>query len=170
MLHAWKKVKGPNLHQPPPQWLVEPQWFFSLFALLWVGICGLLSLFSGWSGLASHFRAEQPVLGERFRFVSGSMGSRFFPVHYGNCLFITVNDSGFRLSIFFPFRFLTPPLFIPWEAVDSIEPKRFLFFLRYSVIRLRDQWPAISVRGGAGQRIADVYGSRAHSTEHQLAY
>lgn len=158
------------MHQPLPQWLLEPQWFLPLFVLLWVGICGLLSLFSGWSGLNSYFRAQQPVLGERFRFVSASMGNRFFPVHYRNCLFITVNDSGFRLSIFFPFRFLTPPLFIPWEAVESIEPRRFLFFLRYSVIRLRDRWPAISVHGGAGQRIAEVYSSRSRPSEHNLVY
>jgi hypothetical protein len=124
---------------------------------MWLGVGGLLSLLGGWFGLAADFRAEQPALGERFRFVSGSMGSRLFPVRYSNCLFVTVNDSGFRLSILFPFRFLTPPLFVPWSAIASIEQKKFLLVFRYTAIRVRDRWPTISVRGDAGQRIADVY-------------
>jgi hypothetical protein len=144
------------VYQSPSPELLEPQWFFPLFALLWVTITGLLAILGGWASLATYFRAGGAVEGERFRFVSGSMGARFLPVHYGNCLFVTVNETGFRLSIFFPFRLLSPPLFIPWNAVASVALKRFLFF-RYVVVHLRDQWPRISIRGGAGQRIEQAY-------------
>lgn len=153
---------GTLLHQPAPQWLADPQWLFPIFILAWLGVTGLLSVLGGWSGLASRFRAEEPVLGERFHFVSGSMGNRFLPVRYGNCLFVTVSDSGLGLSIFFPFRLLSPPLFIPWSAVAAIEQKRFLF-VSYSVMRFRDQWPTISIRGGAGRRMAEVYASKGVS-------
>jgi len=144
------------LHQPPPPWLLEPQWFFPFFALFWAGITGLLAILGGWASLATYFRAEGRVEGERFRFVSGSMGIRFLPVSYGNCLFVTVNEAGFRLSIFFPFRILSPPLFIPWKSVASVESKRLLFF-RYTVVHLRDQWPRISIRGNAGRQIEQGY-------------
>jgi len=150
------------LNEPPPPWLLEPQWFFPFFALFWAGISGLLAILGGWASLATYFRAEDSVDGERFRFVSGSMGLRFLPVTYGNCLFITVNESGFRLSILFLFRILSPPLFIPWKSVASVERKHFLFF-PYTVVQLRDQWPRISIQGGAGREMERIYAHRTGS-------
>ena len=150
------------MNQPPPPWLSDPQWFPVYFVVVWLCITGLLSVLSGWSGLAGHFRAEESVQGEKFRFVSGSIGNRFLPVSYGNCLFITVNDSGFGLAILFLFRLLSPPLFIPWSAVASVKRKRFLFF-PYTVVRLREQWPTITLRGGAGRAIEQVHARRLGS-------
>jgi hypothetical protein len=145
---------------PVPTYM-EPQWFFPMFAVMWFGITGLLAHVGGWASLASTFRATQPAIGERFRFVSGSMGAKFFPVSYGGCLFFAVSDTGIHLSILFPFRFLSPPLFIPWSQVESVTPKRFLFS-RYTSIRVCDQWPTISVRGNASKFINEVY-TRASS-------
>lgn len=145
------------MNQPPPPWLLEPQWFFPFFVIFWAGITGLLAILGGWAGLAGYFRADGQVEGERFRFVSGSVGARFLPVSYGSCLFLTVNQTGFRLAILFLFRMLSPPLFIPWKAVVAVEPKRFLFF-RYTVVHLRDQWPRISIRGTAGRQLELAYG------------
>ena len=86
------------------------------------------------------------------------MGRWPFPVtNYGGCLFLTVNDRGFRLSIFLPFRFLSPPLFIPWAAVKTVENGRFLF-VRYTLVHLMRGWPALAFRGRAGQYIAQTYG------------
>jgi hypothetical protein len=123
---------------------------------MWFAIGGFLALLSGWWSLASRFSAAGAILGERFRFVSGSMGLRFFPVNYGNCLFITVNDEGFRLTILFVFRFLSPPLFIPWTGVESVVEKRFLF-MRYAAIRIRENWPRLSFYGKAGKSILEAY-------------
>ena len=145
------------MHQPLPPEFMHPQWFFPLFALMWAGISVLLAVLGGWSSLAAKFRARQRIEGERFRFVSGSMGARVFPVSYGSCLFVTVNEMGFRLSILFPFRLFSPPLFIPWVEVASVETKRFLFISR-AIIRLHGNWPAVSVGGGAGERILEAYG------------
>jgi len=142
--------------QFPPSELLEPQWFIPFFAVMWFGAGGALALLSGWWSLASHFRAVNTVAGERFRFVSGSMGFRFFPVNYGNCLFLTVNDKGFRLAILFLFRFLSPPLFIPWERVESVVERRFLF-MRYAAIRVRESWPNLSFYGKAGKGILEAY-------------
>jgi hypothetical protein len=153
---------GPALNQPPSPWFLEPVWFPVFFLLLWAGITGLLAILSGWASLAGYFRADGQLEGERFRFVSGSMGARLFPVNYRGSLFLTVNQAGFRLAIFFPFRLLSPPLFIPWKAVASVESKRLLFF-RYVVVRLRDQWPTISIRGAAGREVEVAYGRASDS-------
>ncbi|WP_295637687.1 hypothetical protein [uncultured Methylibium sp.] len=139
-----------------PAELMEPQWLLLLFATMWVGITSLLAMMSGWSSLAGHVRADGRVDGQRFRFVSGSMGMRWFPVSYGGCLFVTVNDAGFGLAIFFLFRLMSPPLFVPWREVESVELRRFLFW-RFVVVRVRNHWTAISIRGAAGDAILSAH-------------
>jgi hypothetical protein len=134
---------------------MEPQWFFPLFVLMWLGITALLSRVSGWSSLAERFRALEPASGESFHFVSGSMGGSL-PVNYRSCLSVAVSDRGFHLSMLFLFRLGSPPLFIAWADVESIEEKRFMF-MRSVVIRVRNQWPTIAIRGGAGDRIKAAY-------------
>ena len=129
---------------------MQPQWFIPMFAAMWCGITGLLSVLGGWATLAASYRAEGASDGERFRFVSGSLGTRFVPVNYGNCLFVTVRSHGIQLSILFPFRFLSPPLFLPWSHVESVRERRFLLLFRYAVIVVKDKWPRVSLYGRAG--------------------
>lgn len=140
----------------PPRELLEPQWFIPFFAVMWFVACGSLALVSGWWSLASRFATAGSAQGQRFRFVSGSMGLRLLPVNYSNCLFVTVNDEGFRLAVLFVFRFLSPPLFIPWARVESVAEKRFLF-MRYASVRIRASWPRLSFYGKAGKGILEVY-------------
>src|SRR5262249_10340878 len=137
---------------PFPAYL-EPRWFIPLFALMWLGGTGLLAHFSGWSTLARSYRAEAATDGGRFRLVSGSMGLKFLPASYGSCLFVRVGNEGFRLSILLPFRFLSPPLLIPWSDVESVVEKRLLLF-RYTVVSVKGQWPRLTIRGMAGAALA----------------
>jgi hypothetical protein len=123
---------------------------FLYFVAMWFGVTGLLAYAGGWARLANAFPAEMPVPGDRFRFVSGSMGLRFVPVSYGNCLFVTVSPSGLRISIFFPFRFLSPPLFVPWSAMESVTQGRYFLLMRSTVLVIKEQWPRISLRDAAG--------------------
>lgn len=143
--------------EQPTQQFVQSQWFYPTFALMWIAITGLLAQLGGWSTLARQFRSDESIQGERFRFVSGSMGKRFLPVSYGNCLFVVINDAGFGLSILFPFRILSPPLFIPWHAVASVERKKLLFLFPYTLIRIGGEWPTISIRGHAGRYLENAY-------------
>ena len=136
--------------------LLEPQWFIPFLAVMWPAASGALALLSGWWTLASHFRASDAVAGERFRFVSGSLGRRFFPVKHGNCLFLTVNDEGFRLAILLVFRFLSPPLFIPWARVESVTEKR-VFFVPRTEISIRETWPRLSIYGRVGKSLQEAY-------------
>lgn len=129
--------------------------FALLFALLWFGIGALLARIGGWSTLAGLYRAKYPVVGERFRFVSASMGRERLPVNYKACLFMVVNRYGLHISILFPFRFRSPPLFIPWSAVESITEKRSMRTFGIAV-RLRNCWPIICVPGRAGHMIREA--------------
>jgi hypothetical protein len=134
----------------------ESRWFFLVFLTMWIGVTGLLARLSGWAGLARRFPVGTAPSGQNFRFVSGSMGRRLFPVSYGNCLFLDVGPYGLKLSILFLFRFQSPPMFIPWSQVESVTDKRILF-IPYVAIKIRDQWPIISIRGQAAQCLRDTY-------------
>ena len=139
-------------------WSVQqsPLWFVLLFVAMWLLITGVLAHVSGWASLASQFRATSLASGKSFRFVSGSVGKKGFPVSYRNCLSVCVGESGFGLGVLFLFRFQSPSLFIPWSQVESVGEKK-LFFVRYVVVALRNQWPAISFQGPAGKLIQEVY-------------
>ena len=141
----------------PTSTFFQPQWFFLFFVAMWFGISALLSLMADWPSLAARFQSTQTRDGERFRFASGSIGaSMWLPVNYRGCLFFTVADTGLLLSVFFPFRFLSPPLFIPWAQVESISEQR-VWFLQTAVIRIRGSSTKIMVRGRAGLAIIKAY-------------
>lgn len=144
------------MSQPLPD-PFAPQWFIPFFVVMWLVISAVLALLSGWSGLATRFRTDGTAQGEQFRFVSGSMGAGVFPVNYGTCLFLKLNEQGFQLSVFFLFRFFSPPLFIPWSQVESVTERRFLF-RQCAAVRIRGHEPVLSFYGKAGKRILEVYG------------
>lgn len=140
----------------PAEFLRSP-WFFVLFGAIWLGAVAALAWASGWQALAERFRSARPVDGERFRFVTGWIGaSKSFPVHYRGALFITVSGEGFLLSMFFPFRLGSPPLFIPWTEVESVTEEA-AWFVDRAVVRLRGSPTIIRIGGRAGQRMAEVY-------------
>lgn len=136
--------------------LFAPVSFVLLFVVVWLGISGGLAHAAGWASLAAKFRQGKPLLGESFTSVSGAMGKGRFPVGYRSCLSVVVGDAGFSLAVLFPFRFRSPPLFMPWAQVETIVEEKLLF-ARYTAVHLRGQWQVISIRGPAGQRIRDGY-------------
>jgi hypothetical protein len=151
------------MNHPPTPAFLQPQWFFPFFVMMWLTISAVCSIFGGWWALAREFRRIQPTVGETFRFASGSLGAEVFPATaYGSCLFVTIADSGFELSILFPFRFLSPPLFIPWAAVSAVEGRRYLFFLNATVVRFNRRWPILTLRGRAGCRLKELWPRQRH--------
>ncbi len=141
---------------------LEPPWFFLTFVLLWFASTGLLAYWSGWAALARKYAASTAVSGERHLFSSGSMGRKYLPVRYGNCLFVTTNGEGLHLAILFPFRFLSPPLFIPWSRFESGEKRQFLFF-PYYVFAIRDHWARIVLYAWTGRSVKEAYDSAVGS-------
>ncbi len=137
-------------------------WFIVYFAAMWLGVTGLLSVLSGWSGLATYWRARDQPTGERFRMRSGSIGMRYLPVGYGNCLTITVSDKGLGLSLLFPFMFLSPPLFIPWIQISSVQEGKFLF-IRHVIVQPSNHWSRIKLYGAVAEKVLAASKGRTHS-------
>ncbi len=136
---------------------LTPEFFIPLFVAAWLAIGGLLSHLSGWRSLAQRFSRGSLADGERFRFASGSLGKiAWFPVRYANCLFVTVASSGFEVSIFLPFRFLCPPLFIPWSQVASIEEQQKFLHTRTAVC-VQGSAIQLTLFGAAGRRVLASY-------------
>src|SRR5262245_465054 len=144
---------------------LQSPWFFVLFAAMWLGAVAGLAWASGWRALAERFRSARPVDGERFRFVTGWIGkSKSFPVQYRGALFITISGEGFLLSMFFPFRLCSPPLFIPWTEVESVTDEE-AWFVNRAVVCIRGSPTIIMIAGRAGQRIAEAY-AQSSSARH----
>lgn len=143
---------------------MRPQWFFPLFAVAWFAVCALLSYLSGWRQLSARFADPRSIEGDRFRFVSASIGAiPLLPVNYSSCLFVTVGDAGLSMSLLFVFRFLSPTLHIPWSQVRSVQAK-CRFFGNRTVVELRESNIKITLFGRAGRRALEVFsgqGARA---------
>jgi hypothetical protein len=135
-------------------------WFLLLFIVAWLGTCALLSLMGGWHRLAKKFRATSEIDGEKYRFVSMSLGTGLFPVRYRNSLFVTVGRSGVALSVLFPFRVLHPPLFIPWSDVETVRPESS-WLTNPVALYVRGFDKRLLFRGHAGKKILEAFTANA---------
>jgi hypothetical protein len=110
---------------------VSSSWLLLLIPLFWLAISGLLSSLGGWRLLAETFQAPPDFRlksRDRFRFKSIQLRAlRFFPANYNGCVTLGVTDSGLYASVFFPFRFMHPPLLIPWRDITGWQEGRFLW-------------------------------------------
>lgn len=144
-----------------PQELSSP-WFFVFFAFMWLAITGGLALLSGWRSLATNWPRQSKPKGKRFWFASGAIGIGLLPVRYSNCLTVTVADDGLGIEILFPFRFLSPPIFIPWKQIASVPEGQFLFF-RHVVVQPLNHWSRIKLYGRVGQKVLKASEGRTQS-------
>lgn len=133
-----------------------PEWLVLGFVGLWLAMSAFLSLLSGWHALARSFRSEGPAEGERFERCPGALGFGQLPVSYGRMLSVTVSAEGFSLSVLFLFRFMHPPLFIPWSAIERCENVRRWFSERVAV-QLPGFSPQLLFGGEAGRRILEEW-------------
>jgi hypothetical protein len=138
--------------------LPQPLWFLVFFAVLWLLVTGALAHLGGWASLARSYRAAGPISGDSFRFASGSVGRRHFPVHYRGCLFVTLGAEGLYMSIFMPFRFQSPALRFPWSQIAGVTERRALFNTYY-LIAIRGHWARISLWGRSGRKAYEMFGA-----------
>lgn len=112
-------------------------WFVPLFlggfAVLWLGITGLLAQIGGWRELARLYGEPEGMVRAPVRQFSGATldlrRGRFpLPVNYSNCMVLEVAEAGLHLRPWRVFRFRHPPLFIPWPQMERLQPGTFLFF------------------------------------------
>jgi hypothetical protein len=107
---------------------------------LWIFVCYILGLLSGWLDLARAYQHSGSFDGTRWRFQSGQM-RLLMGIH--NALTVGVNSQGLYLAVFVPFRVGNPPLLVPWRDV-SVRQNKFLFW-KYFEFRFR-QAPYVFLR------------------------
>ena len=98
----------------------NPYIFFIFFICMWVGICVLLSYWSGWRELAQYYRYQSQRIIKKRYFQWASMRG----VNYRSCLTIGSNAEGIYFSVLFLFAAGSPRLFIPWSDI-KITKKKF---------------------------------------------
>jgi hypothetical protein len=151
--------------QPGPELLLL---FLLLFAIFWCGVVATISFIGGWHGLAKSFRAEERMFrianldeGERFRCASMTMGPKYFPTNYGNCLTIRVSCEGIGIRVWPLFRVLHPPLLIPWHHIERCEREKFLLIFSRTAAYLSNRQNALCFYGTAGEAIFNTWLQRA---------
>ena len=108
------------IFSPPWLFVILPLAFLIIFALFWVFVVWLISLF-GWQRLAARYCTEQTPTGNRWSGQYGFVNS----ARYGNALNITTNDMGLFIGTVTVFRVNHPCLFIPWHDLHNPQPLVF---------------------------------------------
>lgn len=139
----------------------NPIGFLIFFLIIWFGVGTITAYTSGWRALATRFLSNIKAVpfsnNDYHRMASGVMGPKdSMMVNYRNCLILTYNPQGIHLQLYFLFRFLCPPLLIPWEQVYNVEEETYWFFTYYT-ISIKDSPYRIMVHGVAGERLIEVF-------------
>jgi hypothetical protein len=84
------------------------------FLCLWFFVSASISVIGGWSSLAKVYRAQVPFDGTKW---SGQSAQMRWLANYNRVLTMGVNPQGLYLSSMFLFRFMHPPLLVPWSDI-----------------------------------------------------
>lgn len=105
------------------------------FLVIWLMVLGLISLLSGWKKLSSKYRVQDlpdnlDWLGWQTARFNGFMDAR-------STLWIAMSERGLYLKMgpAFFFRFMHPPLLIPWSDITDVGTKH-LFFFKYTAFKV----------------------------------
>ena len=106
--------------------------------VLLLAISGLISLLGGWFFLARAY-PDRPITPDK---VFSSTSAYFGRVlgGYRMCISVGVSSLGIRFAVFPVFRFLHPPIFIPWSQITNCSRCRFLG-LRLGLRLDISKWP-----------------------------
>lgn len=94
------------------------------FVSLWLLVGAMISLISGWFSLAKLYRTRVAFNGVKWRMQSGQMR---WLTNYNNVLTLGVGPQGLYLATTFLFRFMHPPLLIPWNEIKVHKSKGWFF-------------------------------------------
>lgn len=90
----------------------------------WLLIGAIISFVGGWFSLAKVYRTQVPFNGAKWRMQSGKMR---WLMNYNNVLTIGASPQGLYLASMFLFRFLHPPLLVPWSEIKVRRKKGWVF-------------------------------------------
>ena len=98
-----------------------------IFAGLWLFMSAFFSFLSGWSSLASRFRALERPEGIRIRSQVKQIGL----APENQVTHMVVSSAGLYLYASIFFRFMHPPLLIPWSSVGKPREVEGLWWKSY---------------------------------------
>ena len=84
------------------------------FLSLWFLVGAIISFVGGWFSMAKVYRTRVPFDGAKWRMQSGQMR---WLTNYNRVLTIGVSPQGLFLASMFLFRFMHPPLLVPWSEI-----------------------------------------------------
>jgi len=91
---------------------------------LWFLVAATMSLIGGWFSLAKVYRTQVPFSGTKWKMQSGQMR---WLANYNNVLTLGVSPQGLYLASMFLFRFMHPPLLVPWSEIKVRRKKGWVF-------------------------------------------
>jgi small-conductance mechanosensitive channel len=94
------------------------------FLCLWLLVGATISFVGGWFSLARVYRTRVPFDGAKWGMQSGRMR---WLANYNNVLTLGVSQQGLYLASMFLFRFLHPPLLVPWSEITVQRSKGWVF-------------------------------------------
>ena len=112
----------------------HPELLLPAGILMWMGLCVVTALFSGWWTLGRVYRSSRPFTGTLWR--RQSVGFRW-STSYGGLVNVGVNSEGLYLSVLLLFRIGHPPLFIPWCDISAESKKSWLIIVIIDLVVLR---------------------------------
>jgi len=108
----------------------HPFWFAAIFPIyflcLWCVVAATISVIGGWFALTKVYRTRAAFNGEKWKMQSGRMR---WLANYNNVLTIGIGKQGLYLASMFLFRFMHPPLLIPWSEIkvrNTFKPSQFI--------------------------------------------
>ena len=130
---------------------------FALYFIgLWLLISTLISLIGGWFALSKFYRMRTPFSGQK---VSGQSGQMRWLTNYSRILTLGANQRGLYLASMFLFRFMQPPLLIPWEEVKVRRSKGWFF--EYVTFTLgRELSIPLRIRSSLAEKLRNTAGNR----------
>src|ERR1700686_1256067 len=106
----------------------HPFWFAAIFPIyflcLWCVVAATISVIGGWFALTRVYRTRAAFNGEKWKMQSGRMR---WLANYNNVLTIGIGTQGLYLASMFLFRFMHPPLLIPWSDIKVRRQKGWVF-------------------------------------------
>ena len=129
--------------------------FFSFFSL-WLLVCTIVSILGGWSALARQFRFDGEFRGVSRDSQNGQMQAS---VNYWNCMRMGANQEGLYLAVSRLFRFMHPPLLVPWHEIRRGKDQGWIPGGTVTIILGRQQEISLTIPGQTAQLFRDTAGS-----------
>jgi hypothetical protein len=125
------------------------------FLSLWLLVSATISFVGGWHSLAKVYRTAVEFNGAKWGMQSGQMR---WLASYNNILTIGVSPQGLYLSSMFLFRFMHPPLLVPWGEIRVQRKKGWVF--EYVTFMLGHELAIpLRIRGKLAAKLRDSAGN-----------